>query len=235
MLIQNENSSLAALRGLREIEKHRQREAEQARAKAEKERLARAEARAREERLAKEQTERQAAEAHERAQSTRLGRELDTARTEIAHLRSELEKTILAHAQAAAAAPLASQRSRTASWLGITAGVTMLVGALALTAAMWSNGKPISVAAIETAPSRACPRPEVAVRPLLEEKPAVTTPSIEPSPPKSAPRPRPAATHRPGGKGKTSFNGMCDGRDPLCGIDPGVSDEAGKSRGKRNR
>jgi hypothetical protein len=234
MQTQNENSSLKALRGLHEIEKRRQREAEQARAKAEKDRLARAEAQVREARLAREVAERQAAEAFERTQTARLGRELDTARAEIAHLRGELEKAFLAQSQTMAVVPATSRGVRTLSWLGITAGVTMLVGALALAAAMQPGDRPVATAVIATSTTKS-PRVEAPVLSPIAAKPA---PSIEPSPPKLAPRPRPATAKRPprGGKVKSKVGPTCDPMlDPLCGIDPNVSDEAGKRHSRRHR
>jgi len=234
MQTQNENSSLMALRRLHEIEDRRQREADQARANAEKDRLARAEAQVREDRLAREAAERQAAEAFERAQTTRLGRELDAARAEIVHLRGELEKAYLV--QATAAAPAGSRGVRTLSWLGIAAGATMLVGALALAAAMQPDDRRVATAESVSTTLKASPRVEVPAPTPIAAEP---TPSAEPAPPpKLAPRRRPAARRTPrAGNERPTVRATrdCDPMsDPLCGL-PVVSDEATRRRGKRHR
>ena len=236
MQTQTDDSSLHALRELREIERRRLREAEQTRAKTEKERLEKAvaQARAREERLARESAERQAAEALERAQTMRLGRELESARSEIAHLRGEIERTHLAQAQVEAARPPAANRARSLGWLGITAGATMLVGALALTAAMRPNDRPRSLAEIAARPEPLCPARETPDPLGIEPKPAAPTANVDHAPAKVAPRSHLPASGHPRGKGKTLVSGTCDGTDPLCGIDPSVIDDVGKKRGKRH-
>jgi hypothetical protein len=232
MQTQNGDSSLTALRGLHEIEQRRQREGEQSRSHTERQRLAKAEAHAPDEHLTKELAEREAAGTAERIQTLRLGRELDTARTEIAHLRSELEKAYLA--QTAIPSPPVRRGVRTLAWLGITAGVTMLVGAAALAAAMRPSDRPVAIAESGTAAAMACPRVEVPIPSTIAPKSAT---GLEPSPPKIAPKPRPApAKGSRGGKGKPGVSAGCDPmRDPLCGIDGSVSDEAAKPRGTKHR
>jgi hypothetical protein len=218
METQNASSSLIALRELREGDKRRQREAEQARAKAEREMLI------------CENTERQAAEAFERAQSTRLGRELDAARTEIAHLRGELEQSYRARFEAAP--PPRGNRGRTVGWLGLSAGATMLVGALALSAAMQPAAKPTSLAAMAPRPAAACPELPVV---------APTAPEPSPTPTAASPAPgrkRPARVRHPPSsreRGKPSATTVCDGTDPLCGLPSGLSDDLDSKRGKRSR
>jgi peptidoglycan DL-endopeptidase CwlO len=237
----NENSSLVALRGLREMESRRVREEEQA--KADKERWEREQARLRaeQERLARQSAEREAARAREAAEAARLRRELDGAQSEIADLRGQLERARanLAQAQLAVAAPLppvmAPARSRTFGWLGLTAGATMLVGALALSAAMRPrDGRAVSV----TIPARstpACSGTRSLDPPEPQQTPAAS-PRIVPSPPpKFTPRPRPSPPGRPRGNGKPPSTNTCDGTDPLCGIDPGVIDDVGKNRRKGDR
>jgi colicin import membrane protein len=220
MQTQNESSSLVALRELRESDKRRRREAEQAKATAEQARLAAAAARAREERLAREEADRKAA----LAESTRLGRELAAARAEAASLRSELER--VNRAPVLIAAPPAS-RARTAAWLGLSAGATMLVGALALAAAMQPSPPPAPLAERTPQPVLACPD-RAPVPPLATvSHPAPPSASIAPVPGKRRP---PLPTHQ---QGKPTAKVVCDGTDPLCGIDPKLSDDLGKQRRKR--
>jgi hypothetical protein len=234
----NEASSLVALRELRDMERRRIHEAEQAQAMVEKERREREEARLRAEaeRLARQEAERQAAQAREMAESLRLRRELDGARSEIAALRGQLDRATLAQVQLAVAAPLppmtAPARARPFAWLGLTAGATMLVGALALSAALRPrDGRAVSVA-IPAPSAPACPSPVFPEpRPLPVTPPAVAPPAAR----KLAPRPRPAPPVRPHESGKPPSTNRCDGTDPLCGIDLGAIDDVGKHRRKGDK
>lgn len=216
METQNETSSLLALRELRASDQRRQREAEQARA--------------RQERLAREDAERQAAEAYERAQSTRLGRELEVARTEIARLRGELEQACLARSEVAL--PSVMNRARTFGWLGICAGATMLVGALALWAAMQPRARPPALAGMTTRPAP-CPQQAPAASVAREPQPTPTVASAAPAPGKRTPKSRPPRPRRPPASHVPAV--VCDGTDPLCGLPSGLSDDLGKPRGRRDR
>ncbi len=113
-------------------------------------------------------------------------------------------------------------------WLGLTAGGTMLVGAVALWAAMRPAETPRLRA--DTVP---CTCPDV----CATSKPIeVGQPQPNPHPPaKPTPRPRPSV-HRPKNSGEPS-TADCDGRDPLCGLDLGALDDiSGKpTRGGRQR
>ena len=221
----NEASSLVALRELRDMERRRLAEAAQAQAQAEKERRERAEARRRaeEEERDRRDAERRAVEAREAAESTRLRRDLDQARLEIAELLAQLERTSLARAEWTPPLPQPAPPtpSRWFGWLGLTAGASMLVGALALTAAM--QPRPTRVVSVET-PVRRCPDP----RPLAvtEATPSEAAPA-PPPPPKVKPRPRPSP--RPPRDGKPpSLGSLCDGPAPLCGLPSGVLDYIGR-------
>jgi hypothetical protein len=233
MSSRNEASSLVALRELRDMERRRLAEAAQAQAQAEKERRERAEARRRaeEEQRDRQEVARRAAEAHEAAESTRLRRDLDRARLEIAELLAQLERTSLARGEwtpPPASLPTARAGSHWFSWLGLSAGATMLVGALALTAAM--RPRPTRAVSIET-PVLKCPDP----RPLaVTEAPPSEAAPAPPPPPKVKPRPRPSP--RAPGAGKPPSSGLiCDGTDPLCGLPLGVLDDIGKKPRKPPR
>ena len=224
----NEPSSLVALRELRDMERRRLAEAAQAHAWAEKERRERAEARQRaeEEQRDRQEAERRAAEAREAAESTRLRRDLDQARLEIAELLAQLERTSLARAEwtpPPLPQPTAPAPSRWFGWLGLSAGASMLVGALALTAAM--QPRPTRAVSIET-PVLKCPDPRPAA--VTEPPPSEAVPEpAPPPPPKVKPRPRPSP--RPPGAGKPPSSGpICDGTDPLCGLPLGALDDIGK-------
>jgi hypothetical protein len=170
------------------------------------------------------------------AESLRLRRELDGARSEIAALRGQLDRATLAQVQLAVAAPLppmtAPARARPFAWLGLTAGATMLVGALALSAALRPrDGRAVSVA-IPAPSAPACPSPVFPEpRPLPVTPPAVAPPAAR----KLAPRPRPAPPVRPHESGKPPSTNRCDGTDPLCGIDLGAIDDVGKHRRKGDK
>jgi len=226
----NEASSLQALRELREMERRRLAEATEVRARAEAERRNReaARRRAEEEQRARHEAERRAAEGREAAESTRLRRDLDQARLEITKLLAELERASLGRAEGTPPPlpPPAPARSRWFGWLGLSAGASMLVGALALTAAM--QPRPPRAVSVET-PSATCsdsPPTAVPAPPSVAE--AMPEPTVAP-PPKVKPRPRPPA--RPPGAGKPPSSGpVCDGTDPLCGLPLGTLDDVGKKR-----
>jgi len=225
----NETSSLVALRELRDMERRRLAEAAEARAWAEKQRRDREEARRRaeEEERARREAERRAAEARETADSTRLRRDLDQARLEIAELLAQLERTSPSRAEwtPPPVRPPAPVRARWFGWLGLSAGATMLVGALALTAAM--RPRPARPASVE-APAIKCPAPRPDATPELPPVTAVASAPMSP-PPKVKPRPRPAP--RPHGGGKPAAAApICDGTDPLCGLPLGTLDDFGRKR-----
>jgi hypothetical protein len=105
-------------------------------------------------------------------------------------------------------------------WLGLTAGATMLVGALAIWAATGTSARPNSSPEIEL-PRRPYHTPAIHLEPPT---PPAAPPKLEPRRPKP-PRPRQPPTVPSIG----SSTVHCDGRDPLCGIDfSTVSDVGGK-------
>ncbi len=228
MSCRNEPSSLVALRELRDMERQRFAQAEAARAQAEQERQAREEARQRaeEEQRARQQAERRATEAREAAESTRLRRELEQARREIAELLARLERASLATDTGTPppSVPLAPPvRGRWLSWLGLSAGASMLVGALALTAALAPRPPRVSSLA---APAPRCPDPLPAMVLPSAASPAVAEPPA--ARPVKAPRPRPSG--RPHSGEKPPAGPVCDGTDPLCGLPLGALDDFGKKR-----
>jgi hypothetical protein len=152
--------------------------------------------------------------------------DLEDARSQIARLRLEL-----ACAQQAQGEWPPRQRRLTwaqwSGWLGLSAGVTMLVGAFAL----WAATRPQEMPKLAgEAPFRACPEEP----PLGERMPAPV--AAGPAEPRAVSAPRPAPTWRrppaPHPQAKPSLP-TCDGRDPLCGLDLGaIDDEVGKKHGK---
>lgn len=244
MSAHNENSSLVALRELREMERRRLHDEQQVAARVEKERLEqeRAQSRAREERLAREHAEHEAAQARESAESTRLRRELDVARSEMAQLRGQLLSSSMALARAASLAPSApvavANRSRPWGWMAASIGATLLAGGLAISTIVQSNGDSAPFVHQPSKAAPACPKsPSLAPS---ASGPAATRPP-EPAASASAklgPKPRPTASARPKVDTKpaakpvakpTSGN-ACDGTDPLCGIDSNVMDDMAKAR-----
>jgi hypothetical protein len=227
----NESSSLVALRELRNMERRRSQEEEQARAEQQRREQAQARARAEAERLARQQAEHEAALAEKAAESQRLQRDLEGARQQIDYLRREMESAKLAHAQLAAlSVPPAPLRPRPFAWLGLTAGASMLVGALALVLATRPPaGHPVSLD-LPARPAPSCPAPLATPepRPAPTSQPAaVRPPALRP-----APRPRPAPTARPHNGSKPPSTPVCDGTDPLCGLPLGKLDDLGKLRRK---
>jgi dTMP kinase len=220
MLNRNEASSLVALRELREMEKRRADEAGAARARAERERREQEQARRRadEERRARE-AEQQAIQARLAGEVARLHGDLDLARAEAARWRDELEGAHLASLPPGSPSP-----HRWFSWLGLSAGASMLVGALALAAAM--RPQPAPRLTVEV-PRVVCPEPRPAAR---VPEPPVVPPAASPSVVKPSPRPRPPATTRPPAGKPPAI--VCDGRDPLCGLPIGTLDDVGKQPGK---
>jgi dTMP kinase len=220
MLKRNEASSLVALRELREMEKRRLDEAGAARARAERERREQEQARRRadEERRTRE-AEQQAIQARLAADVARLHGDLELARAEAARWRDELEL-------ARVASPPAGSRSphRWFGWLGLSAGASMLVGALALTAAM--RPPPAPRLTVE-APRVVCPEPQPAAR---APEPPVVPPTAPPPVVKPSSRARPPAPTRPPAGKPPAI--VCDGRDPLCGLPIGTIDDVGQPRGK---
>jgi hypothetical protein len=222
MLNHSETSSLLALRELRDTERRRLHDAEQARVRAESERLQRRQA---EEQRARQEPEQKSAQAREAAESTRLARELETARSEIARLTDEVERSQLGQTECTALPRPAPSAGQWFGWLGLSAGGAMLVGALALWAAM--RPQEIHKPAWDL-PRLTCPeiRPSGERPPLL---PAVSPLSPAPAPPtKPVVRPRPPTRPRP----TTPPSAKCDGRDPLCGIDFGAIDDVDKRRAR---
>jgi hypothetical protein len=159
------------------------------------------------------------------AESSQLPLDLEGARLQIARLRLELARAQQLQAQATP-----TDRHLTwvkgAGWLGLSAGVTMLVGAFALWAAMGSQELPKLTVEV---PSQACPeqRREGMAGPGAV---ALPEPRLEP-PAKPVPHGRrPSAPHPQAGAKPASVT--CDGRDPLCGLDLGaIDDEVGKNHG----
>jgi hypothetical protein len=197
MSMRNEASSLIALRELRDLERR------QISADAE------------------------AAQARVAQDAARLRSDLESARSKIGELRAELERARLAQLESASLSiPVRPpERTRWFGWLGVSAGTTMLVGALALSAAM----RPHETRAGSLEPSAArCPAPvtSAAAEPAAPPKVGAPDPRSLPSS-KLAPRPRPAPG-RPHGTGKPASAKVCDGTDPLCGIDVGAIDDVGK-------
>lgn len=218
----NEASSLVALRELRGMEKRRLDEAEASRLRGERERREQTEAhrRSEEERQARA-AEQQAALASLSVEIARLHGELDLMRAQNVQLRDELERTRLG-----GLAPSGTSRPTGAQWfgwLGLSAGASMLVGALALSAALRS---PLAVP--PSAPPSAN-RPVIACAPAEPATPAARV-AVAPAPvtPPAAKPVRPKPPRPP----KQPPAVVCDGRDPLCGLPLGTLDEAGGKRGR---
>jgi hypothetical protein len=157
--------------------------------------------------------------------------ELEAARSEIARLRGEIESAHRAREQATAARLPGTKLASSASWLGITAGATLLLGALAITAATGPILQPRSLADGPASISPACPATGAPAD--LEANPTPPVASVGPAVPKNPPKSRPHATGRPHGNVKAPVTAPCDGTDPLCGIDPKVIDDVGKKPRKR--
>jgi len=216
----NENSSLVALRELREMERRRLHEEEQTRAKAEKERWEREqeEAREREARLAREEAEREAQHARESAESTRLRVELGSAHSEIAHLRGQVLASSVAAAQAASLAPppvVAQARSRPLGW-------------------MRPQDVPAALARSPTKAAPACPKTQASDPSVFRPPATASQEGIANTSPKLGPKLRPSPLRpRPDPKPVTSK--ICDGTDPLCGIDTNAIDDISRGRRKGDR
>jgi hypothetical protein len=154
-------------------------------------------------------------------QTTRGGQDARTewpdARSEIARLRIELERIQRLDAQAPARKHVWAEWL---GWLGLSAGATLLVGAIALWAAMQGERKP-SVATESVPP--ACPPTAI---PTVAPSPLAAVPAkSELSPiPKRVPR----SPHRIASPSTTRPHLDCDGRDPLCGLDFGTLEGTGK-------
>jgi len=230
----NENSALIALRELREIERRRSHEEQQARAALDRQQREQKAAQARRTREARAQTEWESATAAARAEAERLGRELESARAEIVQLRSQ----VLAQASVAEAArPVgarSSRRLRAVAWLAISAGTMMLVGGLALSAGKRpTHGRPPKVETFPREPAAACPavKSTETTRPPPTDSPRGVreAPILR----KRSPKSRPSSSRRPGNRAKPGAGKVeCDGTDPLCGIDPRVVDDIGWKRAK---
>jgi hypothetical protein len=238
MLVRNDNSSLVALRELREMEKRRLHEEEQVRAKTDKERRDReqAQVRAEQERLARENAEREAAQARETAESARLRRELDSAHSEIAHLRDLLVAASIARAQAASPAPLppvvVPVRARPTRWMAASACATILAGTLAISATMRPKDSPAPLVELPTKSSAACPGISLSDPPVPRKTATAAPEIIASSPPKVGAKARALPLAHPRGNAKPPSAKPCDGTDPLCGIDIGALDDVGKNRRK---
>ena len=235
----NENSSLVALRELREMERRRLHEEAQTRAKAEKERWEREqeEAREREARLAREEAEREAQHARESAESTRLRVELGSAHSEIAHLRGQLLASSVAAAQAASLAPppvVAQARSRPLGWMVASVGATLLAGTLAISAATRPQDVPAALARSPTKAAPACPKTQASDPSVFRPPATASQEGIANTSPKLGPKLRPSPLRpRPDPKPVTSK--ICDGTDPLCGIDTNAIDDISRGRRKGDR
>ena len=161
------------------------------------------------------------------AESAQLHHALENARSQIAQLQIELERTQRLPFELPAPRPHVIW-VQWFGWLGLSAGATMLVGALALWAAM--RPQEVSKPTVEI-PSLACPE-KLPTR-QGDLTPVAATP-IEPSlhlPSKPGPRWHRHDVLRPRSEGKP-LPVKCDGRDPLCGLDLGAIDDLGKKRGK---
>ena len=230
MTYRTEASSLVALRELRDMERRRMEEAEPESAKQEKQRHDQEQARLRaeEERLARERAERETARAA--AEAVHLRHELTDARSELARLRAQLDSGSFAQARLTpvAAPPASAARTRPFAWLGVTAGASMLVGALALFAAAQPRDSRAMFPDFPARPTSLCPSaPSAPSVPPSPPAPPVTSAISAPRP---TPRPRPSPAVRPRGESKPASAPTCDGTDPLCGLPLGAIDDVGKPR-----
>jgi hypothetical protein len=162
------------------------------------------------------------------AESEQLRHALEGARSRIEQLQVRLD-----HAQRAQVEyPAKSPRPTSAQWfgwLGLSAGMTMLVGAVALWAAMRSAEIPKFTVDESRPVCRDVPRTEA--REVVV--PASTAESPNPAP-KPAPHwRRPPSSHSPSVDKPSAVK--CDGRDPLCGLDLGAIDDLGRNHGKGSR
>jgi hypothetical protein len=237
MANRNEVSSLVALRELRDMERRRLGQEAEAEARAERHRREQEQARMRadEERLARERAAGEAVLAAEAAEAARLRRELAGAQCEIVRLREQLDCTERARAELATerSAPATNTaRPSTLPWLGLTAGATMLVGALALAAATRPQQHPAAWAEPPGKSTAICPEP---VRSPPPPTAVPQLPSAQPSPAKPSPRPHGSLAGRPRGNGKQTSAAICDGTDPLCGIPLDHIDDVGKRPAKGDK
>jgi len=149
----------------------------------------------------------------------------EDANCELSQRQVELD---LARRLAVQAVPPRARWTDLVGWLGLSAGVTMLVGAFALWAATQPQERPKLTAEQPTvlcppSPVRGVEQSSVSSASLVSPAPLKPEPpSLSKRPPRNAhhvtsaqpPRPRPE----------------CDGRDPLCGLDLGTLDDVGKRR-----
>jgi len=160
------------------------------------------------------------------AESAQLHHALENARSQIAQLQLEFERTRRSSFE------LPATRSHVTwvqwfGWLGLSAGATMLVGALALRAAMRPHQVPKHTVEI---PALACPEKSPTRQgDLTPVATAPIAPSLSP-PSKPGPRWHRHEVPRPRSEGKP-LPVKCDGRDPLCGLDLGAIDDVGKKHG----
>lgn len=103
-------------------------------------------------------------------------------------------------------------------WLGLSAGATLLVGALAIWAATETHPRP------KSPPETPWPTHpfEVPASHVTPASPPFSSPRAEPRRPKQL-RPRPPSLAPVSGSAAVH----CDGRDPLCGIDFGAVSDVG--------
>jgi hypothetical protein len=143
--------------------------------------------------------------------------DLEAARSEISQLQMELDR---ARRLEVRAAPRWAWWTAWVGWLGLSAGVTMLVGAAALWAAMQSQERPrpwVAQPAVRCPPAPVCGVEPPSAPPA---SPNLDPPSISKRPPRNGHHLVSPHTPRP--------HPVCDGRDPLCGLDLGALDDAGK-------
>jgi hypothetical protein len=158
----------------------------------------------------------------------RLRGELELAHAQNARLRDELERAAGLAAARISPSPRRLAGGQWFGWLGLSAGASMLVGALALSAAMRSPAaSPPAAPSLPIAPAVVCAGPEPsAPAPTVTVAAAPTKPHASKA--SARPRPRHPATKQPP-------TAACDGSDPLCGLPIGTIDDVGTRRGKGGR